>query len=314
MIGVTLMRKMLMSSRKGSPVKAILYAFLANLGIAIAKLTTAMYTGSGSMLAEAIHSFADTGNQILLFIGLKSSERPADEEHPLGYGKLSYFWSFIVALMLFSVGGLFSIYEGLHKLSADSPLNQVWIGLLILAVSIVIEGFSLMGAMHEASLMRGDKSLLIWLRHTRNAEIVVVMGEDIAAIIGLLIAFCFLGMTWLTGNPVYDAVGSICIGIVLIVVAIFLVVRLQGLLVGKSAEPDLRLLIDNLIAGHDQIKKVLNTITLQVGPKVMLAAKIVIEKDVRVGEAVELVNDLERKLKEAYPEIGWCFIELDNVD
>lgn len=303
-----------MSSGTGSPIKAILYAFLANLGIALAKLAAAVYTGSGSMLAEAIHSFADTGNQVLLFIGLKSSERPADEDHPLGYGKLSYFWSFIVALMLFSVGGLFSIYEGLHKLSAETELNQVWIGLVVLALSIVIEGFSLMGAMHEANLMRGDRPLLTWLRHTRNAEIVVVMGEDVAAIVGLVIAFCFLGMTWLTGDPVYDAMGSVCIGVVLIAVAIFLVVRLQGLLVGKSAEPDLRALIDVLIADHEQVQKVLNTITLQMGPKVMLAAKILIDEDVTVGEAVKLINDLERKLKQAFPEIGWCFIEPDNVD
>ncbi len=303
-----------MSSRSGSPVKAILYAFLANLGIALAKLAAAMHTGSGSMLAEAIHSFADTGNQVLLFIGLKSSERPPDDDHPLGYGKLSYFWSFIVALMLFSVGGLFSIYEGLHKLSAESELNQVWIGLVVLGLSIVIEGFSLMGAMHEASLMRGDRPLLNWLRHTRNAEIVVVIGEDVAAIVGLAIAFCFLGMTWLTGDPVYDALGSICIGVVLIVVAIFLVVRLQGLLVGRSAEPDLQAMIDELIKDHDQVQAVLNTITLQMGPKVMLAAKILIDEDVTVGEAVELINDLERKLKQAFPEIGWCFIEPDNVD
>tara|TARA_B100001964_G_scaffold31219_1_gene32451 strand:+ start:3160 stop:4071 length:912 start_codon:yes stop_codon:yes gene_type:complete len=303
-----------MSSNAGSPVKAILYAFLANLCIAIAKLATAIYTGSGSMMAEAIHSFADTGNQVLLFIGLKSSEKEADADHPLGYGKLSYFWSFIVALMLFSVGGLFSIYEGLHKLSGDAELNQVWIGLVILGVSIIVEGFSLAGAMHEASLMRGDKPLIQWLAHTRNAEIVVVMGEDVAAIVGLVIAFCFLGMTWLTGDPIYDSVGSICIGVILIIVALFLVVRLQGLLVGKSAEPGLCILIDQLIAEHDQIDSVLNTITLQMGPKVMLAAKIVIDEDVSVGEAVALINGLELKLKQTHPEIGWCFIEPDNLD
>jgi cation diffusion facilitator family transporter len=291
-----------------------MYAFVANLGIAIAKLAGAMYTGSGSMLAESIHSFADTGNQVLLFIGLKSSERAADEDHPLGYGKLSYFWSFIVALMLFSVGGLFSIYEGLHKLSVPSELNQVWIGLVILGFAIIIEGFSLMGALREASLMRGEQPFWTWLRQTRNAEIVVVIGEDAAAIVGLVIAFSFLGLTWLTGNPVYDAMGSICIGVVLIVVAIFLVVRLQGLLVGKSAEPAIRKLIDELIAEQPQIVTVLNTITLQMGPKVMLAAKIELDPDISIGEAVNLINELEVKLKRAHPEIGWCFIEPDSTD
>jgi len=291
-----------------------MYAFLANLGIAIAKLAGALYTGSGSMLAEAIHSFADTGNQVLLFIGLKSSEKPANEDHPLGYGKLSYFWSFIVALMLFSVGGLFSIYEGVHKLTVTSELNQVWIGLVILGFAVVIEGFSLLGALREASLMRGDQPFWTWLRQTRNAEIVVVIGEDAAAIVGLIIAFSFLGLTWVTGNPVYDAIGSICIGVVLIVVAIFLVVRLQGLLVGKSAEPAIRKLIDELIAEQEEIRTLLNTITLQMGPKIMLAAKIELDPGISVGEAVKLINELEVKLKQAHPEIGWCFIEPDSED
>ena len=303
-----------MSSASGSPARAILYAFVANLCIAIAKLATALYTGSGSMLAEAIHSFADTGNQVLLFIGLKGAQRAPDEDHPLGYGKLSYFWSFIVALMLFSVGGLFSIYEGLHKLSSSTELNQIWIALVVLGLAIVVESISLMGAIREANLMRGHKTLFAWLKHTRNAEIVVVIGEDIAAILGLTIAFFFLGLTWITGHPIYDAIGSVCIGVVLILVAIFLVVRLQGLLVGKSAEPDLQNLIEELIADQDQIQAVLNTITLQMGPKVMLAAKIVIDENTSVGEAVLLINELERKLKAAYPEIGWCFIEPDNTD
>ncbi len=303
-----------MSSGSGSAAKAILYAFLANLCIAIAKLATALYTGSGSMLAEAIHSFADTGNQVLLFIGLRGSRQSPDEDHPLGYGKLSYFWSFIVALMLFSVGGLFSIYEGLHKLSSPTELNQIWIGLVVLALATVLEGFSLMGAIREANLMSGKRPIITWLRHTRNAEIVVVMGEDIAAIAGLIIAFFFLAMTLLTGNSIYDAIGSICIGVVLIMVAIFLVIRLQGLLVGKSAEPALRELIDELIADHDKIQAVLNTITLQMGPRVMLAAKIVIDGDTTVREAVSLINELEVNLKKAFPEIGWCFIEPDNKD
>ncbi len=303
-----------MSAGGGSPAKAILYAFLANLGIALAKLATAVYTGSGSMLAESIHSFADTGNQVLLFVGLKGSERPADEDHPMGYGKLSYFWSFIVALMLFSIGGLFSIYEGIHKLSSGTVINEAWIGLIVLGIAIVIESFSLAGALHEASLMRGTKPLMLWLKQTRNAEVVVVIGEDLAAIVGLIIAFAFLGLSYLTGNVIYDAIGSICIGVVLIVVAVFLVVRLQGLLVGKSAEPDVVASIDRLIADYDQIDSVLNTITLQMGPNVMLAAKISMQDSITIGEAIEVINGLERGLKAAHPEIKWCFIEPDNKD
>jgi cation diffusion facilitator family transporter len=250
-----------MSSGQGSPIKAILYAFLANSGIAIAKLAAALYTSSGSMMAEAIHSLADAGNQVLLYIGLKGAERPADADHPLGYGKLSYFWSFIVALMLFSVGGLFSVYEGVHKLSATAELNDLWVGMLVLAGAIVLETFSLLGALREVNLMRGERSLVYWLRHTRNAEIVVVLGEDIAAIVGLVIALGFVTLTYITGNPVYDAIGSIVIGVILIVVAIFVAIRVQSLLVGKSAEPDLQASITRAIEADPHIEALLNTNT-----------------------------------------------------
>ena len=162
------------SSQHGSSTRAILYAFLANLGIAIAKTAAAVYTSSGSMLAEAIHSFADCGNQVLLYIGLKQAEKPADDKHPLGYGKITYFWSFIVAIMLFSMGGLFSIYEGWHKLHTPEPITQTWIALVVLGISIVLESFSLLGALREIRQVRGDKPLLNWLRHTSNAELVVV--------------------------------------------------------------------------------------------------------------------------------------------
>jgi cation diffusion facilitator family transporter len=194
---------------------------LANFGIAIAKTWGAWFTGSGSMLAEAIHSYADTGNQVLLFLGLSQSQRPADARHPLGYGKLSYFWAFIVAIMLFSLGGIFSIYEGIHKLQQPEPLQQIWVGLLILAVAIVLESLSLWGALGQIRRIRATKSLRDWLRTTRNAELVVVLGEDIAALAGLVLAFVFLGGSGLTGDPFYDALGSISIGIVLIVVSVF---------------------------------------------------------------------------------------------
>ena len=193
------------TSGHGSTVRAIFYAFLANLGIALAKSGAAVYTGSGSMLAEAIHSFADCGNQVLLFIGLRQSAKPADAEHPLGYGKVSYFWSFIVAILLFSMGGLFSIYEGWHKLHAPEGLSGVWVALLVLGVSIIIEMFSLYGCVREINKIRRGKLFLHWFRTTRNAELVVVLAEDVAAILGLILAFCFILTAMITGNPVYDA-------------------------------------------------------------------------------------------------------------
>lgn len=302
-----------MSSDSASTIRAILYAFVANFCIALAKLGAAFYTGSGSMMAEAIHSFADSGNQVLLYIGLKGSSRPADENHPLGYGKLSYFWSFIVALILFSLGGVYSIYEGMHKLENVSELKDVWIALTVLAGALVLEGFSLAGAMREIRLMKGNKTLLEWLRHTRNAEIVVIFGEDLAAIVGLSLAFAFLLAAHLTGNVIYDAVGSICIGVILIVVALFIAVRVQSLLVGKSAEPDLQKLINETIHGDEHILEVLNTITMQFGPKVLLAAKVRMPGDMTVGEAVIRLNQLERQIKEKFPSIGWCFLEPDYI-
>ena len=181
-------------SEHGSSAKAILYAFLANLFIAITKSGAAMYTHSGSMMAEAIHSFADCGNQILLFIGLKQAQRPPDRLHPLGHGRLTYFWSFIVALLLFSAGGLFSIYEGWHKLHAPEELHQIWVALIVLGVSIVLETASLIGCLREIAKIRRGRSLAQWVHKTRNAELVVVLGEDIAALLGLVIAFIFVSI------------------------------------------------------------------------------------------------------------------------
>jgi len=294
--------------------KAILYAFLANSGIALMKSWGAWFTGSGSMLAEAIHSFADAGNQVLLFLGLVQARRPADVEHPLGYGKLSYFWAFIVAIMLFSLGGLFSIYEGIHKLQSPQPLQQVWVGLAILGGAVILEGFSLWGALAQIRKLRGPKSLREWLRTTRNAELVVVLGEDIAALVGLTLAFVFLGWSGYTGDPVFDAIGSICIGVVLIVVSIFVGIRIKSLIVGRSAEPEIRALIDQIIDADPDIDRLLNVITLHVGPGIMVAAKIHMRSGLTLDQAVERINALEVRLKKEVPDIDWCFVEPDYRD
>ncbi len=301
-------------SEHGSSAKAILYAFLANLFIALTKTGAALFTHSGSMLAEAIHSYADTGNQVLLFVGLKQSQRPADESHPLGYGKLSYFWSFIVALLLFSMGGLFSIYEGWHKLHAPEPLNQAWVALLVLGVSIALETGSLLGCLREINKLRGARTFGYWLKHTRNAELVVVLGEDIAALLGLAIAFVFVALAMLTGDTRFDALGSISIGAVLIAISVFVALRIKRLIIGTSAEEDLREGIDGMIREDPAIERLFNAITLQVGPKVMLAAKIRMRPELGIGAAVEHINALERRIRERFPEIGWCFIEPDVED
>jgi cation diffusion facilitator family transporter len=303
-----------MSSDHGSSAKAILYAFFANLGIAITKTAAAIYTNSGSMLAEAIHSFADCANQVLLFLGLKQSEKPPTPEHPLGYGKVTYFWSFVVALMLFSLGGLFSIYEGWHKLHEPEPLNRVWIALVVLGVAILLESASLFGCLNEIRKVRRGRPFRDWLKHTRNAELVVVLGEDIAALLGLVIAFVFVALAGSTGDTRYDAAGSIAIGVVLILVAAFIAVRIRTLLIGKSAEPELERRIDALISADPAILRLLNTITLQMGPQVVLAAKIQMQPGLSIEAAVEHINALERRIKETCPEVGWCFVEPDVTD
>ena len=302
------------SSSQESTTKAIFYAFLANLGIAIAKTWAAMVTGSGSMLAEAIHSYADTCNQVLLYLGLRQGVRPPDEKHPLGYGKLIYFWSFIVAMLLFSVGGIFSIYEGLHKLSHPEPLSQVWIALIVLAFAMVLEGFSLYGCIREIRNLRGERSFRDWLTHTRNSAIVVVFGEDVAALLGLFLAFIFLSLAAITGDPIYDAIGSMCIGVVLVVVSMFLTVRVKSLLVGSSADPIIREAIDKIIADDDAVVELLNTITIQFGPDTMLAAKIRMRPDVSLSSAIRSINTLERRLKRKIPTLKWCFVEPDDAD
>lgn len=297
-----------------STVRAILYAFIANFGIAIAKTWAAWITGSGSMLAEAIHSYADTGNQVLLYLGLKQSQRPPDEEHPLGYGKLSYFWSFIVAIMLFSMGGLFSIYEGYHKLLHPEPLSQVWIAIVVLVLAIVLEGGSLFGAIREIGKVKGDRPFREWLKHTRNSELVVVLGEDIGAQLGLILALAFLGLALYTGNPVYDAIGSMCIGVVLLIISAFIGWRVRSLLVGRSADPEIQEAIEAILLDDPDIEKVLNTITIQFGPDTMLAVKIKMNSRLTIGEAIEHINHLERNLKARIPKLKWCFVEPDVTD
>ena len=302
------------ASGHSSSLKAIFFAFGANLAIAIMKTAAAIYTHSGSMLAEAIHSYADTGNQVLLYFGLKQSQKQPDEKHPLGYGKNSYFWSFVVAVLLFTMGGVFSIYEGWHKLQHPEALNQAWIGLLVLGVAIIIEIVSLLGCLSAINDVRGEKAFNGWLKDTRNAELVVVLGEDSAAILGLMIAFAFVGISVITGNPVYDAIGSICIGVVLIIVSVFVAWRIKALIVGTSAEPEIREIINQLIEQEKNIEQLFNVITIQFGSKIMMAAKIKLPDEVMTKEAVAIINTLEVKIKDQLPDIGWCFIEPDIKD
>ncbi|HPB26298.1 MAG TPA: cation diffusion facilitator family transporter, partial [Bacteroidales bacterium] len=206
-------------SHQNASVKSILFALLANFGIAVTKTIAAIITGSGAMLAESIHSFADCGNQGLLFLGLRSSKKKPDSEHPLGYGKEIYFWSFIVALILFSMGGLFSIYEGVHKITAHQGLRSPVIALIVLTVSMALEAASLLGCLKQIKKIRKEKKLWQWVRGSRKSELIVVLGEDIAALLGLFFAMLAVILSMITGNPVYDAMGSISIGVLLVIIS-----------------------------------------------------------------------------------------------
>lgn len=299
---------------QASPIRAILWAFAANLGIAIAKFTAALHTGSTSMLAEAIHSSADTGNQLLLLLGLRRAERPPDGEHPLGYGKDIYFWSFIVALMLFSMGGLFSIYEGVHKLGAEEPIQQAWVALVVLGVSVGLEAVSLRGCLREVNHLRRGRSLWRWVNESRNAELVVVLGEDLAALLGLGIAFVFVVLAEVTGDRHFDAYGSLAIGVLLVAVAIFVASRVKNLLIGRSADPRISEVIEAEIGADPAILWVYNVITIQIGPQIMLAAKVRMRDGLVIEEACEHINRLERRVRERVPEVRWSFIEPDVDD
>ena len=308
------MSNLMTSTSHDSTARAILYAFVANFGIALTKTWAAWLTGSGSMLAEAIHSYADTGNQVLLYLGLTQSQRPPDAEHPLGYGKLSYFWSFIVAILLFSLGGLFSIYQGVHKLQHPEAISHIWVAIAVLVFAMVLEGFSLLGALREIKRIRGNRPFREWLKHTRNSELVVVLGEDIGAQAGLALALIFLVLAAITNNPMFDAMGSICIGAVLIVISIFVALRIRSLLVGRSADPEIQEAIDAIIREQEAIEHVFNTITIQFGPDTMLAVKVKMRSDLNIDAAVESINALERELKARIPKLKWCFIEPDVMD
>lgn len=301
-------------SGKADSLRTILYALGANFAIFAAKLVAALLSGSGAMLAEAVHSLADCGNQGLLLVGLNRARRPPSADYPLGHGKAIYVWSFLVALLLFSVGGVFSVYEGLHKLSSPEPMKWPWLAVGVLAFAIVAESFSMWGCLREVDKARGERGLWRWLRETRASELVVVFGEDLAALVGLVLALVAVVATWLTGNPVFDALGSVAIGALLIVVAVFVAVQVQALLVGKSAEPELREAIEAFLAGRDEIRTVLNCITLQLGADVMLAVKARMVETASADAMIAKINAVERDLKQQFPEVRWSFFEPDVTD
>lgn len=292
--------------------KAIYYALLANFGIAITKTVASIITGSTSMRAEAVHSFADCGNQLLLLLGMKRAALPASELHPMGYGRVSYFWSFIVALMLFSMGGVFSLYEGFHKLTEPEPLKFAWVAVGVLTIGILLESFSLYGALHETRTERGSRSVFRWVRETRQTETMVIIGEDVAALLGLVIALFFVVLTMVTGNPVFDALGSMAIGTLLIVIAVWMAIEIKSLIIGESASDEFKQEFKKFLANHYPHVEVLHLITQHHGPDIMLAIKAKFMKwPASARQLILEINTIEKALRKEYPVVRFVFFEPD---
>jgi|CXWL01.1.fsa_nt_gi cation diffusion facilitator family transporter len=294
----------------------IIQSLVVNLAIAVAKAGAAFFTGSGAMLAEAIHSFADCGNQLLLLRGVKESRRPPDDKHPLGYGRNLYFWSFIVALLLFSGGGVFSIYEGVEHLRHPEPIENIALALGILGFALLLEGWTTWGNIKELNIRRGSTPFYRFLKETKDSDLVVIFGENSAAVLGLVIALSAITLAKLTGHWEFDGIGSLLVGVVLVGVAIFLGVEVKSLLVGEAADPLIRNTAAQLAIDHPKIEKLLACITVQQGPgEVFVAIKVKVEHtQMSADELVEVINDYEDSLRAAHAEVQWCFVEPDFGD
>ncbi|MGO4261757.1 cation diffusion facilitator family transporter [Lysobacter sp. TAB13] len=296
----------------GDSTRAILFALGANFAIAVAKGVAAFFTGSSAMLAETVHSLADCGNQGLLILGLKQSKRPPSPDYPLGYGKAIYFWSFLVAVMLFTVGGMFSLYEGIHKLQHPEPLKQWWWAAGVLVFGIVAEAISMRACLQEVAKARGNRSLWQWFRESRQAELVVIFGEDLAALLGLVLALAAVMMTVVTGNPIWDAIGTVSIGALLIIVAVFVAIEVKAMLIGQSVDPLRQQQIREFLDGRPEIAKIISVITLQLGNEVMVSVQAQMREEASVSSLVEQINTVERAMKQAFPEVRWSFFEPDS--
>ncbi|MBI4933537.1 MAG: cation transporter [Actinobacteria bacterium] len=292
--------------------KAIIAAFFANLGIAIAKFVGFLITGSAGLLAEAGHSVADTGNQALLMFGGKRGKRPADRAHPFGYGPERYFWSFVVALVLFSMGGLFALYEGIQKLGNPHEIESAMVAYVILGVSIVLETFSLRTAVKEANHVRGDRGWWQFIRTAKAPELPVVLLEDVGAETGLFFALFGLTMAEITGDARWDAVGSIAIGILLVVIAMILAVEMKGLLIGEAASDEHLDAIHASINGAPKVNGLIHLRTMHLGPdQLLVAAKIDYDHSLSVPELAQAIDDTETALRAAVPLAEMVYIEPD---
>jgi cation diffusion facilitator family transporter len=292
--------------------RAIIAAMAANLGIALTKLVAALFSGSAAMLAEAVHSFADTINQVLLLIGGRRAKKAADQEHPFGYGRERYLFAFIVSIVLFSVGGAYSVYEGVQKLIEPHRLENWWLPIVVLLISIVLEGFSLRTARKESLPFKGSGSWVSFIRRAKAPELPVVLFEDTAALTGLVFALLGVGLTVITGDPVFDAIGTLLIGLLLVAVAIILGSVTKSLLIGEGAEPDVVERIRDAFNAHPQTEALIHLKTLYLGPEEMLvAAKVAFPRATTVADVATAIDQMEADIRARIPVARVIYIEPD---
>jgi cation diffusion facilitator family transporter len=290
----------------------IIQSLIVNVVIVVSKGFAAFMTGSGAMLAETIHSSADCANQVLLLFGVKQSSRPADKQHPFGYGMSVYFWSFMVAMLLFSIGGMFSIYEGVHKYNNPEPVHEIAWGIGVLLFAIALEGYATYSNIVELNKRKGTSTFFSYLRTTKDSDLIVIFGENSAAVLGLVIAIIALLVSYFTGDSRYDAMGSLGIGVVLISVAVFLAIEVKSLLIGESADSIILETIEAIIEKELNIIKVINCRTIQQGPgEVLVCVKIKCSPDLNTESISKLINNFEKELRTVRPEVKWLYVEPD---
>ncbi len=299
-----------MSAEGGS--KAIVAALSANLGIAATKFVAFLLSGSSSMLAESVHSFADSGNQVLLLVGGKRAKRAADEEHPFGFGRERYVYAFMVAIILFTIGGVYSIYEGVHKLEHPAPIERVWIPIVILLISIGLESYSLRTALKESAEHRHGVSVLEFVRRAKAPELPVVLLEDMAALIGLALALVGVALAAITGDGVWDGIGTVAIGVLLVLVAIVLGVEVKSLLIGEGASPADATAISRAALAGDDIERIIHMKTLYLGPdELMVGMKVAVSATDSAQQVSAAIDALEKRIRAAVPAARVIYIEPD---
>ncbi|MCU1415261.1 MAG: cation transporter [Microbacteriaceae bacterium] len=292
--------------------RAIVAAMLANLGIAVAKFVAFFFSGSSSMLGEGVHSLADTGNQILLLRGGAVSRKAADTDHPFGYGRERYVYAFVVSIILFSIGGVFSIYEGISKIRAPHALETPWLPIAVLVVAMVLESLSLRTGIKESNHVRGSQGWISFIRHAKAPELPIVLLEDVAALTGLVLAFLGVGLTIITGNGVFDGIGTLCIGVLLVLVAIVLGIETKSLLVGEGASAADTVKIRDAINADKEVEALIHMKTLYLGPdELLVAAKVAFAAKMRLSDVASAINALEARVREAVPIARTIYIEPD---